>query len=1071
MRPLPVPVTSPQSPPFLRVSPLRAAPLLLLAILVHAEEPWRIGSDGAVHRATKPEELTRPIVFERHGTSGLEATFIASCLRGVHEDDWRRTRSVAGTRRDQLVDQPTGACGSEEDRQRFGIEGRLGDWDDFSVQWDGLILIPAGGADLATTSDDGSRLWLDRDRDGMVQSGEWGSNGWGSGQGATLRLVHSDVPPGTWPIRLQFEEGGGGNSISLMWRSGGGAWTTVPAEAFARTPVLRLQGPVTFRSPVSGEGELHLGEGAVLASAPAVGALSISGRVTLGADLNREHLRIHLARDATLALAGHRLSCAGLTGTGRVQLEGGTLSLASSGELALHGPGRLETHGDLVLSDIDPSVELVLTGPGSVRSPGRSLVRSTLAAPLATVLELGAVPDDAGTLQVELDGPLVGSGLMAWRADRHGRWFQRLAEPRLRDGRQRLEIDLAETADLRPVGHDAAWNPLTASESRRAGLLIYADRPLSGSVLADARWLPRKRRAASPSLAMLSLPPTRVATGQRIELTALPEPYPQRPLDPDCFALELAVTAPDGSVTSYAGFADQAFRRIDRGDRERLLADGPPRFGLRFRARQAGEHRLRLTARWAGGATASVDLPPLSADGAPWDDIARPDARDPRFLSAQDRLVWPIGQNLNSTYDVRSRSCLATTLTPDRGSFTREAFLARLIAAGGTGAETWLSPWNLGLEWTDAWAGFHGAGRPNLGNAWALDRYLDLAERHGVRVVLSIFNHGQGRDGSGAEDDWPHHPWRVANGGWLDGPAGLFTDERALRAQSDLFRYLAARWGDSPAVLAWKLWAEVNLTHAPNDDKQAWHGKAAALFARHDPWRHPVTTHWCGDYRNADPVISALPGIGMLTIDAYHGEESGIADLLAHSTRDGRRRGGLAGYGKPILVTEYGGSPSATAPPRLEAELAIGGWAALVHGHAGMPMMWWFEWIDQGARYSQFGALRRFVDGEDLRDPSARTVAPEAGRLWCRAWQRPGRMLGYVLDPVWAAQGTVDDMVDGGNIDFGGVSAGAMRLEWWDADLGAVRASRDLAHPGGALRLSVPAFRRHLAFKLRRKDG
>ena len=1051
---------------------MRAAAILLLAILAHAEEPWRIGSDGVVYQAAKPEVLTRPIVFERSGTSGLEATFIARSLRGAREDDWRKTQRIAGTRRDQMVHLPNGACGSEDDRLRFGIAGQPGDWDAFSVQWDGLILIPAGGADLATASDDGSRLWLDRDRDGQAQPEEWGSNGWGNGQGTTLRQVQADVQPGTWAIRLQYEEGGGGNAITLHWRTAGGAWTPVPAAAFARTPVLTVQGPVTFRSPVSGEGELRLGDGAILASAPATGLLAVSGRVALAADLAPDRLRVHLGRDATLALAGRRLACAGLSGSGTVELGGGTLAITASGDLALRGRGRLETRGDLVLTAIDPEVEIVLTGPGSVRSPGRSLVRSNLAAPLATVLELGAVPEDAGTLLVELDGPLAGAGLMAWRADRHGRWFQRLAEPQLRDGRMGLAIDLSETAEMRPVGHDAAWNALTASESRRAGLLIYADHPLSGTVLADARWLPRRHPTPAPTLTVLSLPPAQVATGTRVELTALPEPFPQRPLDTDCFALELAVTAPDGTVTTYAGFADQPFHRLDRGDREQLIADGPPRFGVRFRARQAGEHRLRLNARWAGGGSASADLPPLTATGAAWDDIARPDAKDPRFLSAQNRFVWPIGQNLNSTYDVRSRSCLATKLTPDRGSYTREAFLARLIAAGGTGAETWLSPWNLGLEWTDAWAGFHGAGKPNLGNAWALDRYLDLAERHGMRVVLSIFNHGQGRDGSGAEDDWPHHPWRKANGGWLDGPPGLFEDTRALRAQSDLFRYLAARWGDSPAVLTWKLWAEVNLVHAPLPSVRTWHEQAAALFARHDPWRHPVTTHWCGDYNNADPEISALPGIGMLTIDAYHGEGSSIADLLGRSTRDAKRGGGgLASYGKPVLVTEYGGSPGATTPPRLQAELAIGGWSAFVHGHAGTPLMWWFEWIDQGSRYGQFGALRRYTDGEDLRDPAARTVAPSAGRLWCRAWQRPGRMLGYVLDPAWAAQGTVEAEVENSTLDFGEAAAGAMRLEWWDADLGTVRASHDIVHPGGALRLNVPTFRRHLAFKFWRKNS
>ncbi len=1052
--------------------------LPLAAGLAAVEEPWVIDSDGVDHHAEMPEILTRPIRFQQTGASGLQATFIARSLRSTRQDDWRQSQAVAGTRHDAQIHQPRSAFGGEEERVRFGLDGRAGDWDNFSVQWDGCILVPAGGIDLATKSDDGSRVWLDLDRDGVTKAEEWGSNGWGSGQGAILRQVHAGVAAGNWLIRVQFEEGGGGNSCSLMWRPAGGAaaWTPVPPVAFDRTPVLTLSGPLTFRAPISGVGELHLGDGVVLATAPAVGLVAIGGRVRLAADVVADGLRLHVPHDAVLDLAGHRLACAGIRGDGSVQLGGGSLALGEAGALAIRGRGRLEVAGELVLAGLDASVDVVLIGPASLRSAERSLVRRSLAAPLVTILELGAVPTEAGTLNVALDGPLAGAGLMAWRADRHGRWFQRLAAPVLHDGLNRIAVDLSASARLQPVGHAAAWNSLTAGESSRAGLLIYADRPIAGTVLADAAWGPTAAATAPPTLTMLALPPAQARTGERIEVRVRPQPFPAWPLDPDCFSVELAVTAPDGGITHYAGFADQPFVRVDRGNREQLLADGPPRFGLRFRARMPGTHLLHLSAHWADGTTAETDLPPLIASGAAWDDIARPDAGDPRFLSAQDRFVWPIGQNLNSTYDVRSRAALGTRLTPDRGSFTREAFLARLIAAGGTGCETWLSPWNLGLEWTDAWAGYHGAGRPNLSNAWALDRYLDQAERGGVRVILSIFNHGQGRDGSGAEDDWPYHPWRAANGGWLAGPPGLFTDKRALQAQSNLFRYLAARWGDSPALLTWKLWAEVNLVHAPIGDVRAWHERAAALFARHDPWRHPVTTHWCGDWNNADPEIAAQSGLGMLTIDAYHGEDGGIAELLGNSTRSaGRSAGGLAGYGKPVLVTEYGGSPMATSPPRLEAELAIGGWAALVHGHAGAPMLWWFEWIDQGARYGQFGALLRFTAGEDLRDPAARTVAPRVegggGRMWCRVWQRPGRMLGYVLDQSWAARGEDTGTVPDGTLDFGTVAAGALHLAWWDADLGAERIALDLDHAGGALLVPVPPFLRHLAFKLWRRDG
>lgn len=1055
---------------------MRAALAILIAAAAWGEDAWVIAHEGATLRAGAAQELTRAVRFDRVGPAGMQATVFPASLRGVRSDDLRSSHQASGTFLDPAIDHPSQAFAGPELHQRLKIGGHPGDWDNFTVQWDGLVLVPVGGVDFATSSDDGSRMWIDRDRDGRISPNEWGGNGWGGGQGTTLRQVHAGVPAGTWTIRVQYEEGGGGNACTLLWRPAtGGEWTPVPAPAFARTPVLDLAGPVTVRAAFSGDGELRCGDGVRLASVPGEGSTVIAdGSVALAADLDLGRASLVVMRSAVLDLAGHRLVADRIDGDGAIALGGGELRLATGDGLTVTGRGVLRLAGELRLAGLAEEAEVVLDTPSAaVRSPGRCVLGVELRSPLSTVVELDAVPATASDLRVVLDGQLAGAGLAAWRADRHGRWFQRIAAAQLRDGRQEASVDLSVDAPLLPVGHGAAWNPATAAESPRAGLLIYADRPLTGRVRIETRWQGMEGAPRPPHLEMLRPQPSRIATGQRTGLSVRPVPFPDWPLDQDRFALDLAVTGPDGSTTRYAGFVDQPFRRIDRGDREDLLADGPPCFSVRWRAGRPGTHRLRLEARWEGGRQAAIDLPPVEATGPAWDDIARVDAGDPRFLSSQGAFVWPIGQNLNSTYDVRSRGALDTRLTPDRGTFTREAFLSRLAAAGGTGAETWLSPWNLGLEWTDDWRGYHGAGRPNLGNAWALDRYLDLAERNGMRIVVSIFNHGQGRDGSGAEDDWPHHPWRRANGGWLDGPPGLFTDARARKRQSDLFRYLAARWGDSPAVLAWKLWAEVNLVHAPIEQVRSWHVDAAALFDRHDPWRHPVTTHWCGDWRNPDPEISAQPGMRMLTIDAYHGGETMVAELLGQSTRSASGRDGLWGYGKPILVTEYGGSAGACPSPRMEAEHAVGGWAAFVHGHAGAPMLWWFEWIDQGDRYAPFGALRRFTAGEDLRDPQARAVAPAmragSGRIWCRAWQRKGRMLGYAVDHGWAMQGGDANERSGGQIEFGSVNPGPMTLQWWDADRGTVVSALRLDHAGGQLRADVPAFRRHIAFKLWRE--
>ncbi|HYE08031.1 MAG TPA: hypothetical protein VEL07_21110, partial [Planctomycetota bacterium] len=941
---------------------------------------------------------------------------------------------------------------------------------------------------LATSSDDGSRVWLDRDGDGAVGAGEWGANGWGGGQGDTLRTVHDDVRAGLYRLRVQWEEGGGGNCCRLLWKDPGdaaapstvAAWRVVPDAAFAAAAIADVVGPVTLRGAITGPGSmLRLGAGALLATGPAVAALEIVGDVALASDIALADVTLATAPDARLSLAGHALT---LTGggveRGTIALAGGALSLpAGSHGIDVEGPGTLRAAAGVtrvrrLVGDI------AVVGDGSiVRDDVRCVASVACAAPLATVL---TVADDApaavaivATIDVPPGAP-ADLGVGAWRCDRGGAWHQALASHPLAPGRHRVRIALDPRAPLAPEGHRGRWSAEAAATFARIGLVLFSSLPGRGVVLVDARMEDAVIAAPAPSrLVDLVLDGLRDgaahgATGRRWQMRVRPSPWPANPYDPQVIRIDLAIVEPDGTQRRIAAFADQPVRRIDRGDGEAFVADGAACFRARFRPRLPGRHRLRLLIAEAGGDERAAALPDLVVAGEAWDGIARPDAADPRFFSAGGRMIWPVGHNLNSIYDTRSRQQLGTKLTPDRGSFARDALLERLAAMGGTGCETWLSPWNLGLEWTPAWAGYAGAGRYHAGHAWALDRFLDRASELGVHVNLSLFNHGMARDGLGAEDDWPHHPWRAANGGWLARPAELFRDERAFASQRAQFRYLAARWGDCPALIGWKLWAEVNLAHADHADVVAWHARAAEALRATDPYGRAVTTHWCGDWTNADPAIARLPGIGYLTIDAYHGMGTMIADLISESVADPSRPGrGLGAYGKPVWVTEFGGSSHGCPPARLVAEHAIGPWAAVVTGHAASPLLWWFEWIDQRDAGTPYAALRRFIAGEDLRGREARAVAPTVTGLWCRAWSRPGRLLGYLLDPAWAMSGGDGRPVVGAEVVVGdAVESGAIAVEWWDADAGSVIARVDIDHPGGLMTLRPPEFARHVAFKM-----
>jgi hypothetical protein len=150
-------------------------------------------------------------------TPGLVGSYVNKSLQAyAPQDDWRVTQAISGTRTDEAINFPTSSMGV---RSAVGVTGGTdADWDNFSVQWDGVLKVTQANARLATKSDDGSRMWIDLNHDGVFDSSgaEYIDNNWGGAQGATTGLRSAPLAAGTYAIRIQYYESGGGNSISLV---------------------------------------------------------------------------------------------------------------------------------------------------------------------------------------------------------------------------------------------------------------------------------------------------------------------------------------------------------------------------------------------------------------------------------------------------------------------------------------------------------------------------------------------------------------------------------------------------------------------------------------------------------------------------------------------------------------------------------------------------------------------------------------------------------------------------------------------------------------------------------------
>jgi len=184
-----------------------------------------IADEVVVSSAVPASALFRDISRTQPGLTG---SYVNESLRLVAaNEDWRETQTIVGTRVDnEIAFTYNTGFGTRAD---VGITGGTDEaWGPFSVQWDGYIAVPAGGVRLLTRSDDGSRLWIDLDRNGVFGNipGELADNQWGTGHSYLPGDPTGPLAPGVYPIRIQYEDFGGDEAITLEWVRPGRALVT-----------------------------------------------------------------------------------------------------------------------------------------------------------------------------------------------------------------------------------------------------------------------------------------------------------------------------------------------------------------------------------------------------------------------------------------------------------------------------------------------------------------------------------------------------------------------------------------------------------------------------------------------------------------------------------------------------------------------------------------------------------------------------------------------------------------------------------------------------------------------------
>jgi hypothetical protein len=466
----------------------------------------------------------------------------------------------------------------------------------------------------------------------------------------------------------------------------------------------------------------------------------------------------------------------------------------------------------------------------------------------------------------------------------------------------------------------------------------------------------RPRRLAAALLLALSLTapagavPSVVPTGvfhpwAKAEFRIDGVPVAENNFDPDQIAIDATITSPSGRALTVPAFWYQDFSRSMERGAESVAPLGPPRWLLRYTPTEPGEFRLVLRWRLAG--------------------LLAPDAADSAFTvvpgSSQGRTGWVrVGPDHRyfETSDGRPlRFIGANVCWPEGGgTYDYDRWFGRMADAGENYARLWLCPWWAGIE--------HKPGTLNrypLADAWRLDHVFDLADEKGIYVLLSLDHHGMyqvvNKGWGGRNNFWPTNPYSSLQGGPCATPDEFFTGGAARDIYRKRLRYLVARYGYSPRLVAWQFFNEIDNTFTQGVDGAhvvAWHREMGDWLRAHDPYGHLITTSLTGG--SDRPEVWNLPEMDFAEYHSY--VDPALGSKIASLSKDFVRR-----YRKPVMIGEFGVN-AATWSIALDPYLRgfrQGLWSGALGGSAGTSMSWWWQDLDKDDVYPLYSALSRIL--------------------------------------------------------------------------------------------------------------
>ncbi len=625
------------------------------------------------------------------------------------------------------------------------------------------------------------------------------------------------------------------------------------------------------------------------------------------------------------------------------------------------------------------------------------------------------------------------------------------------------------------IGRARLWYPLTTFLLARIDILNLMT-PQSARSQADDSWILRRdyldwktpgalRWKQTGNLAIQGVeiltkePAAWKRLDVRIDLTASYD----SPFDPGQIEIEGQFTTPTGRIVTIPAFMDQPFeRRIWGGGRfseEVMTEGGPPEWRIRFMPSEPGKYRFTVRARDGSG---SVTSPVSSFEAGPGSGrgYIRVSTKDPHYFEFDNgEPFFAIGLNM---------------VEHPLSEYYR--YIPRLAENGGNFSRLWIGYDYFALE--------HGTmGFYRLDNAWRLDQVMELSEKWGIYQKLCIdwiryiTPRGEARRGFDHED----YAYSISNGGPCQNMKDFFTLPEAKRRFKNRLRYLVARWGYSPNVMAWELWNEIDLVDPKALDPSIivpWNQEMCRYLKSIDPWQHLTTNSLAGK----DTSKSYWP-LEENQFAQRHGYSTPRPDaVLASADMAGnviQWLNDVSGFQKPYLMAEFG-----LQRDRIDVRgvcdrdqegihMHAGLWSALAHGSAGTGQLWWWgQYVDPKNLYVQFRAVASFVRGIPWNTAGFERMEPETPNESLRAIGLRGKQISILwlqnTAHTWwnVVNGTVISPVEPVELILPGIPPGRYSIEYWDTYSGKMTRKETASATAGSLKIMTPRLETDIALKI-----